>query len=53
MFFFVNLKTQGLNKFESLETILLNRLNLVSEKLQRVEMDCGLVVELYDSLKFN
>ncbi|KAL4119589.1 hypothetical protein QTP88_012388 [Uroleucon formosanum] len=29
---------------------LLNRLNVVSEKLQKVEVDCGLVVELYDSL---
>ncbi|XP_060881953.1 uncharacterized protein LOC132953587 [Metopolophium dirhodum] len=52
-------ESQGLlNKLQSLETcfmsilwgFLLNRLNVVSEKLQKVEIDCGLVVELYDSL---
>jgi len=29
---------------------LLNRLNLVSKILQCVEIDCGGVIELYDSL---
>jgi hypothetical protein len=29
---------------------LLNRLNVVSEKLKKVEIDCGLVIELYNSL---
>lgn len=54
-------ESQGLlNKLESLRLALclyygvfywvLNRLNVISEKLQKVEIDCGFVIELYDSL---